>query len=178
MLRPWLCPLPTPLPSLLLHTVLGDSIPALQTHFPPQTHLLKHTSFSHCRAHPQGCDALLEAGAVHSTPPVQGMNQSQCPGCAVLVQGWHPNPILNCCIPATAAQLSPLQAGTGDLLKGGEAKKIYLNSVRGKQLAQIQSQLTLAAPRQLAHACSAVLSTANIFLEELCRVLLQALECS
>lgn len=152
-------------PSLLLHTVLSDSISTFRTHFPAQTPLLEHRTFSHCRAQQQWCDALLAAGAGYPTPPAQP--PVPCLPCAS-VTAPKPNPKL---------WLSPLQAGARDLLQRRRGKK-DLNSVRRKQLAQIQSQLTPAAPLQLAHARSALLSTANIFLEELWRVLFQALECS
>lgn len=60
--------------------------------------------------------------------------------------------------------------------KGGGWKD--LNSVRRKQLVQIQSKLTLALRCQLAHALAATLSTASIFLEVLLWILFQALKCS
>lgn len=60
--------------------------------------------------------------------------------------------------------------------KGGGWKD--LNSVRRKQLVQIQSKLTLALTCQLAHALSATLSTASIFLEELLWFLFQVLKFS
>lgn len=70
----------------------------------------------------------------------------------------------------------PFKLGLGNYCKGGGWEE--LNSFRKKQLVQIQRQLSLALTCQLARALSATLSTANIFLEELLWVLIQALKCS
>lgn len=70
----------------------------------------------------------------------------------------------------------PCKLGLGIYCKGGGWEE--LNSFRKKQWVQVQRQLSLALTCQLARALSATLSTANIFLEELLWVLIQALKCS